>query len=40
MQPTPRLKVLSDRITGVLLFVYFCRGYQELWRKGPHVGFT
>ena len=26
MQPTPRLRVLSDRIPQVLMFVYFCRG--------------
>ena len=25
MQPTPRLRVLSDRIPQVLVFVYFCR---------------
>jgi len=25
MQPTPRLRVLSDRISRVLVFVYFCR---------------
>jgi len=26
MEPTPRLRVLSDRIPRVLVFVYFCRG--------------
>jgi len=26
MPPTPRLRVLSDRIPRVLVFVYFCRG--------------
>ena len=26
MQPTPRLRVLSNRIPRVLVFVYFCRG--------------
>ena len=26
MQPTSRLRVLSDRIPQVLVFVYFCRG--------------
>jgi len=26
MQPTPRLRVLSDRIPRLLVFVYFCRG--------------
>ena len=26
MQPTPRLRVLSERIPRVLVFVYFCRG--------------
>jgi len=25
MQPTPRLRVLSDRISRVSVFVYFCR---------------
>ena len=33
MQPTPRLRVLSDRIPQVLVFVYFCRrlsGNMEL----------
>ena len=25
MQPTPRLRVLSDRIPRVLVFVYFCK---------------
>jgi len=25
MQPTPRLRVLSNRIPRVLVFVYFCR---------------
>ena len=26
MQLTPRLRVLSDRMPRVLVFVYFCRG--------------
>ena len=26
IQPTPRLRVLTDRIPRVLVFVYFCRG--------------
>ena len=26
MQPTPRLRVLSDRIPRVLVLLYFCRG--------------
>ena len=26
MQPTPKLRVLFDRIPRVLVFVYFCRG--------------
>ena len=30
MQPTPRLRVLSDRIPRVLVFVYFCRVYIEI----------
>jgi len=29
MQPTPRLRVSSDRIPQVLVFVYFCRGLSE-----------
>jgi len=29
MQPTPRPRVLSDRIPRVLVFVYFCRGLSE-----------
>ena len=29
MQPTPRLRVLSDRIPRVLVFVYFCRGLSR-----------
>jgi len=34
MQPTPRLRVLSDRIPQVLVFVYSCRGLsgnKEEW---------
>jgi len=29
MQPTPRLRVLSDKIPRVLVFVYFCRGLSK-----------
>jgi len=37
MQPTPRLRVLFDRILRVLVFVYFCRVYIEIL-TGPGVG--
>ena len=29
MQPTPSLRVLSDRFPQVLVFVYFCRGLSR-----------
>ena len=35
MQPTPRLRVLSDRIPRVLVFVYFCRGLSGNMEKRP-----
>ena len=35
MQPTPRLRVLSDRITRVLVFVYFCRGLSRNTEERP-----
>jgi len=35
MQPTPRLKVLSDRIPRVLVFVYFCRGVSGNMEERP-----
>ena len=35
MQPTPRLRVLSDRIPRVLVFVYFCRGLSENTKERP-----
>jgi len=35
MQPTPRLKVLSDRILRVLVFVYFCRGLLGNMEERP-----
>ena len=35
MQPTPRLRVLSDRIPRVLVFVYFCRGLSENMERRP-----
>ena len=35
MQPTPRLRVLSDRIPRVLVFVYFCRGLSGNMEKMP-----
>jgi len=35
MQPRPRLRVLSDRIPRVLLFVYFCRGLSGNTEERP-----
>jgi len=35
MQPTPRLRVLSDRIPQVLVFVYFCRGLSGNMEQRP-----
>ena len=35
MQPTPRLRVLSDRIPLVFVFVYFCRGLSENTEESP-----
>ena len=35
MQPTPRLKVLSDRIPRVLVFVYFYRGLSGNTEERP-----
>ena len=35
MQPTPRLRVLSDRIPRVLVFVYFYRGLSRNMEKRP-----
>jgi len=35
MQPTPRLRVLSDRIPRVLVFVYFCRGLLGNMEERP-----
>jgi len=35
MQPTPRLRVLSDRIPRVLVFVYFCRGLSRNKEERP-----
>jgi len=35
MQPTPRLRVLSDRIPRVLVFVYFCRGLSGNTEESP-----
>jgi len=35
MQPTPRLKVLSDRIPRVLVFVYFCSGLSGNTEERP-----
>ena len=35
MQPTPRLRVLSDRIPRVLVFVYFCKGLSGNMEERP-----
>jgi len=35
MQLTPRLRVLSDRIPRVLVFVYFCRGLLGNTKEKP-----
>jgi len=35
MQPTPRLRVLSDRILRVLVFVYFCKGLSGNTEERP-----
>jgi len=35
MQPTLRLRVLSDRIPRVLVFVYFCRGLSGIMEERP-----
>ena len=35
MQPTSRLRVLSDRIPRVLVFVYFCRGLLGIMEERP-----
>jgi len=35
MQPTPRLRVLSDRIPRVLVFVYFRRGLSGIIEERP-----
>jgi len=35
MQPTPRLRVLSDKILRVLVFVYFYRGLSGNTEERP-----
>ena len=35
MKSTSRLRVLSDRIPRVLVFVYFCRGLSENMERRP-----
>ena len=35
MQPTPILRVLTDRIPRVLVFVYFCRGLSGNKEERP-----
>ena len=35
MQPIPRLRVLSDKILRVLVFVYFCRGLSGNTEERP-----
>ena len=40
MKSTSRLRVLSDRIPRVLGLSISAGGYQEIRKKGPHVGIT
>jgi len=35
MKSTSRLRVLSDRIPRVLVFVYFCRGLSGIMEERP-----
>ena len=35
MQPTPRLRVLSNRIPRVLVLVYFCKGLSGNTEERP-----
>jgi len=35
MQLTPRLRVLSNKIPRVLVFVYFCRGLLGIMKERP-----
>jgi len=35
MQPITRLRVLSDRIPRILVFVYFCRGLSGNMEERP-----
>jgi len=35
MQPTPRLRVFTDRIPRVLVFVYICRGLSGNMEERP-----
>jgi len=35
MQPTSKIRVLSDRIPRVLVFVYFCRGLSGNTEERP-----
>jgi len=35
MQLTSRLRVLSDRVPRVLVFVYFCRGLSGIMEDRP-----
>jgi len=35
MKSTSRLRVLSDRISRVLVFVYFCRGLSGIMEERP-----
>ena len=35
MKSTSRLRVLSDRISLVLVFVYFCRGLSGIMEERP-----
>ena len=35
MKSTSRLRVLSDKIPQVLVFVYFCRGLSGIMKERP-----
>ena len=40
MQPTPDLGFYLKEFHESWCLYISVGGYQEIWRKGPHVGFT
>jgi len=40
MQPTSRLRLYLTEFHEFWCLSISAGGYQELWKKGPHVGFT